>query len=384
MAGTVRPGGARTAEITQLHAIRSLAMAAIFFHHLWLGLPELNRAWHGTFLDAAFRSMSLGVVVFNVMAAFLMGLPFFGPAPAAVPRLGSFLGKRLWRLYPQYAISVLGFTAVSAAVFHLSDWRGMAGSVATFLLFLNPFRLGSFDSNMAAYWWLGLLIQFTVVFPWLLRLIRRPGLGPARCCLAASLVMWPATVWIKALGAAAPGTGWDAFAYLWTFNLPPRLPEFLCGLWMAKAYREHAGGGWPFGRGLAVFLGGGCLAAVATGVVPGAPSLGHMSGAVWSMAVFAGLFCLPSLAVVGRWSFVRRFSILSYGVYLAHQPLLSYVGADTAGLAPWLRFAVQAAAAGGASLGAAWIVERAAGAVVGRLRRPVAGPAVILPQKRIR
>lgn len=378
---TERAGG----EIVQLHAIRSLAMAAIFFHHLWLGLPDLGRAWQGTLVDAAFRSMSLGVVVFNVMTAFLMGLPFFGAAPAPAPAFGPYVRKRLWRLCPQYYLAVLALTAASAAIFQLSDWRGLAEGVASHLLFLDTFRLEPFYGNMAAYWWLGLLVQFTLAFPWLVRLARRPGLGPAGWCLVAAAIMWPATAWIKARGAAAPGSGWDAFAFLWTFNLPPRLPEFLCGLWMAKAYREHARGGWPFGPGLAVFLGGGCLAALASGLVPGAPSLGHMSGAVWSLAVFAGLFCLPGAAVWGARPFVRRFSVLSYGVYLCHQPLLSFCGPATAGLSPWTRFALQGLAAGAASLAAAVLLERATTAVLGWLKpAETAAGGQLCPQKRIR
>jgi peptidoglycan/LPS O-acetylase OafA/YrhL len=371
-------------DIPQLHAIRSLAMVAIFFHHLWLGLPELGRLWQGTTLDASFKAMSLGVVVFNVMTAFLMGLPFFGPTPAPIPRIGEFLRKRLWRLYPQYGVCVLSFTLLSAVVFQLTDWQGLAASVASHLLFLDNFQIAPFYSNMAAYWWLGLLVQFTLVYPWLIRLILRPGFGPARCCLVAALILWPVTVWIKAQGAAAPGTDWESFAFLWTFNLPPRLPELLCGIWMAKAYREHVGGGWPFGRGLALFLGGGCLAAVFSVLIPGAPSLGHMSGAVWSLAIFAVLFCLPITATMGSWSFVRRFSILSYGVYLAHQPLLSYAGAATAGFSPWQRFTIQGVTVGIGSIAAGWLVERASGAIVSRLRCRVAGINPALSQKRIR
>jgi peptidoglycan/LPS O-acetylase OafA/YrhL len=371
-------------DIPQLHAIRSLAMAAIFFHHLWLGLPDLGRLWRGTPLDASFQAMSLGVVVFNVMAAFLMGLPFFGPTPAPIPRFGEFLRKRLWRLYPQYGLCVLGFTLLSAVVFQLTDWRGLAEGVASHLLFLDNFQVAPFYGNMAAYWWLGLLVQFTLIYPWLIRLILRPGFGPARCCLVAALVMWPVTVWIKAQGAAAPGTNWDAFAFLWTFNLPSRLPELLCGIWMAKAFREHVGGGWPFGRGLAFFLGGGCLAALCSVVIPGAPSLGHMSGAVWSLGLFAVLFCLPVMAAMGERPFVRQFSNLTYGMYLAHQPLLSYAGAATAGLSPGLRFAIQAVVVGGASILAGWLVERTSEAVVSWLRCRLAATAPALSQKRIR
>ncbi len=377
---------AARADIPQLHAIRALAMAAIFLHHLWQGSSALRRAHADTLLDAAFMDMALGVVVFNAMTAFLMGLPLFGAKPAPAPRFGPYLQKRLWRLCPQYYLAVLALTLASVLVFRLTDLVGVAMGMLSHVLFLDTFQVAPFYGNMAAYWWLGLLVQFTLAFPVLAWLVRRPGLGAGGWCLVAAAVMWPATAWIKARGAAMPGTGWEAFAFLWTFNLPARLPEFLCGLWMARAYREHAAaGGWPFGRGVALFLGGGCLLTLVFALVPGAPGLGHMTGAIWSLALFAGLFSLPAMAALGRLGAARLVSALSYGIYLCHQPILSFCGPATASLSPWTRFALQALVAGAASVLAAVLVERGAAAVACRL---APGGAVAVPeacpQKRMR
>lgn len=155
-------------DIPQLHAIRALAMAAIFFHHLWQGLPPLRDPYAGTLLGAAFVDMSLGVVVFNVMTAFLIGLPFFGSSPAPAPDFGPAVRKRLGRLCPQYYLAVLGLTAASVVVFRLSDLAGVAWGALSHVLFLDTFQVAPFYSNMAAYWWLGLLVQFTLVTPWLI------------------------------------------------------------------------------------------------------------------------------------------------------------------------------------------------------------------------
>lgn len=352
-------------DIPQLHAVRSLAMAAIFFHHLWQGSADLRRGYPGTLLDAAFMDMALGVVVFNVMTAFLMGLPYFGPNAAPAPAALPTIGKRLARLCPQYFLAVLGLTAASALVFRLTDFAGLAVSTLSHLLFLDTFQVAPFYGNMAAYWWLGLLVQFTLVFPWLLRLLRRPGgLGPGGWCVLTAVVVWPVTAWIKARGAALPGTAWESFAFLWTFNLPSRLPELLCGLWMAKAWREHGeAGGWPFGPGLAVFLGGGCLLPLVWGLFPGLPALGYMTGAMFSLGLFAVLFSLPAVARLGRWRPARVVSALSYGIYLAHQPLLSFCGPPTEGLAPWPRFWLTAVLAGAGSLAVARLLEAGAGSV---------------------
>lgn len=348
-------------DIPQLHAIRALAMAAIFFHHLWQGLPRLNGPYQGTALNEAFVDMALGVVVFNALTAFLAGLPYFGPDAAAPPAFFASCRKRLARLYPQYVLAVVGLTGVSVLVFHLRDFSGLARGALSHLLFLDTFQTTPFYSNMAAYWWLGLLFQFTLATPWLVRLSVRTRFGPGGWCLFSAAVLWPVTAWIQAKGAALPGTSWESFAFLWTFNLPARLPEFWCGLWMAKTWREQGDGRvWPFGRGLALFLGGGILGCTLWSWLPGVPSLGHMTGAVWSLGVFAALFALPLTSRLGRMAATRRISALSYGIYLAHQPILSYCEPVLAGFAPWPRFAVQAIVAGSASFVCAWLLERGA------------------------
>ena len=99
------------------------------------------------------------------------------------------------------------------------------------------------------------------------------------------------------------------------------------------------------------------------------PALGHMTGAVWSLGVFAVLFALPVTERCGRLRSVRRISGLSYGIYLAHQPLLSFCDPLLGGLAPWPRFAVQAVLAGAASIAVAWLLERGA-AMLDGLRAP--------------
>jgi peptidoglycan/LPS O-acetylase OafA/YrhL len=359
-------------DIPQLHAIRALAMAAIFLHHLWQGSAAVRATFADTFLDTAFMDMALGVVVFNVMTAFLLGLPYYGDRPRPAPAFGPFVRKRLIRLCPQYYFAVFGLTAASLLVFRLSDWPGLAWATLSHVLFLDTFQMSPFYGNMAAYWWLGLLFQFTLVFPWLARRTARPGFW----CLIAAAILWPVTAWIKVRGAGLPGTGWEAFAFLWTFNLPARLPEFLCGLWLAKAYRQGIGRGWPLGRGPALFLGGGCLLTLVAAAIPGAPSLGHMTGALWSLGAFAGLFALPAVAALGRVAAVRLVSTLSYGIYLCHQPLLSFCGPLTQGLAPWTRLTLTAVLAGVGSLVGAMLLVRVADWTVARLDPgKQAGPA---------
>lgn len=352
--------------IPQIDALRASAMAAIFLHHMRPDTPIGPAPLAVTLIDAAVGEMALGVVVFNIMTAFLLGLSLFGDRPKPLPAFWTFLRKRLSRLCPQYYLAVLSLTAISAAVFHYSDWPGLAWATLSHLLFLDPLQFSPFNTNMAAYWWLGLLFQFTLLSPWLARLVTRPGLGAGGVCLAAAAVCWPITAWIQAKGAAMPGTAWEGFAYLWAFNLPARLPEFCCGLWMAKDFREHPGRRWPFGRGLTLFLGGGCLFVLVWSRLPGLPPLGHMIGAMETMLAFALLFALPPVAALGRLPAVRRVAALSYGIYLCHQPVISFFGEATKHLDRWTGLTVTGLAAAVVSLLGAVLLEKGAAALSAR------------------
>ena len=120
---------------------------------------------------------------------------------------------------------------------------------------------------------------------------------------------------------------------------------------------------------------------VASGSEELSASAQSMEGAVWSLTLFAGLFALPGVTALGRWALVRRVSLLSYGIYLCHQPLLSFCDPLTRGLAswPWPRLALIGLLAGAASLAAAMLLERGAAWLSGRLQpraAPQPGPAL--------
>ena len=61
-------------DISQLHAIRAMAMVGIFLHHLFQGIGPLRDAYSGTLLGDAFQVMALGVVTFNVIIIFAVGM----------------------------------------------------------------------------------------------------------------------------------------------------------------------------------------------------------------------------------------------------------------------------------------------------------------------
>lgn len=324
-------------EIPQLHAIRALAMAGIFLHHLYMGIGPLRQAQAGTLLDACFEDLALGVVVFNVLTSFLLAMPSMGDNPAPAPAYRDFVPRRLRRLCPLYVLSIVFVILGNAVVYRVTapaDWLPQAVS---HLLFVDNLRLASFTSNTAAYWWLGLLMQFTLAFPLVLRFSRRFGI--ARLTWAVTLAAWPATEALKAWGRADPDGLGGAVAFLSTFNLPSRLPEFLIGMWMAEIVQRHPDRAAPVDGPLAWLIFGTCGLCAALFFVPGLPTP-WFAGLAWTLAVLVGLYALPATAALGRRPWVLWISAASYGIYLVHQPILSYLDLAVASLPPWWRFGV--------------------------------------------
>ncbi|MBF0481770.1 MAG: acyltransferase [Desulfovibrionaceae bacterium] len=366
-------------DIPQIHVIRVLATLGIFLHHFWNGQYAAKQAFAGGLLDATMQSLALGVVIFNVMTAFLMTLPFAGPSPAPPPVPWSFLKKRLARICPQYYICLLAFTAISALVFRQTDLAGLLASLASRLVFLQTFQYQAFMSNIAAYWWLGLLVQFTLVFPWLVRLLQHLKVGPFRLCLFSWAVFWPMIEIVKACGRAYPDTA-GTFSFLFTFNLPARLPEFAMGMAMAAFWKASPEKAWPLDAKTTALLACALAVSLACAAVPGLPAP-HLTGAAWCFAIFAALFALPLPQKLAGSKTLLALSAVSYSVYLTHQPILSYCGELFAALASWPRFWTVAATALAASLVAARCVDRLAGAAVTAMERekPSGGQRGVAP-----
>jgi peptidoglycan/LPS O-acetylase OafA/YrhL len=350
-------------DIPQLHFIRAIAMVGIFLHHLFQGIGPLRDAYAGSIVGEAFKDLALGVVVFNVMTAFLLALPFVGDNPKPIPKLKDFVPHRLSRLCPHYYIAVALVILGNAVVYRVTNPGDWLWPALSHLLFLDPLRTQAFMSNTAAYWWLGLLFQFTLAWPWILSMYRRHG--AAGFTVTAALIAWPLTEAIKIWGRYSPDGLGGTLAFLSSFNLPSRLPEFLIGMWMAELWKRSPGRVWIVDGKLGGLIFGTCGVCTLLWLL-GVPAPWFASLA-WTLALFVLLFALPLSEKWGTRQGVLWLSGASYAIYLLHQPVLSYLDVAVASFSPWWKFAALGALGWLISVKEAKWLDQAAAWVSGKI-----------------
>lgn len=320
-------------RVPQIESLRLLAMSGIFFYHLWSVLPEggAHNPFGPLFGDILSQGY-LGVVVFNAITGFVLTLPHADPG--GKPPLGffTFFRRRFGRIVPQYYLS-LGLWTVVALVAGAMPLSALAACLIEKLFFVQTFDAARFFCLEPALWWMGLLAQFYLCFPLLLRLFR--AWGPRRAltlCLVGCWGLWLLlSLWAKGNHTAA------LFDYMLYFNLPYRLPEFALGMAFAIAWKARAADDGPGVEPLTGVpttwrLG---FAALAYGALPLAilfknalpMPFAHILLTAACVGVAGSLFAWPRLAVWGGKRLVVAGAAASYSFYLLHQPLLGY-GAD--------------------------------------------------------
>ncbi len=339
-------------DVAQVHAIRALAMIGIFLHHLFNGIPSLGASPLGAPLAPTFQAMALGVVVFNIMAGFVLARQHFGPAHKALEPYPKFMGRRLARLYPLYGLCLLVFLPANLLVFGL-DASGLFQDFLLRIFFLQSFSYQAIVSNTAAWWWLSLLVQFSLLYPLVLTLFDR--LGSARGFAVVAVGCWGLGLTLQTLAAAHPDSSWPHLAYMAGFNIPLRLPEFALGMWLAEAWLPGTGP-IPLKRPYLLF----CLGLSAVALLPalspaGLPLLPYRAFA--TIAVFMLLYLWPAMERLGHAKWARWLSAASYGIYLTHQPILSYIGFWLPPMDPLARFGLMLVLGGAASVAVAHVLE---------------------------
>jgi peptidoglycan/LPS O-acetylase OafA/YrhL len=275
-------------------------------------------------LDLFVRSGSTGVSLFLVISGFCLYLPYAG---GRLSRFTSpdFFRRRARRLLPAYYLTVVvlvGVYAMFGGHAGLANLRfgGLAEQLTTHLTFTYQLLPSTFYGLNGAYWSLGLEWELYLTLPLLIVAVRRVGLlrtiaGVITLDVAYRLVL-AATIdagLIARSGALATDVLPNLFIGRWG--------EFAMGMLAAELYATGRAATW--GRNLRYVA----LVMVPLGLVEHTNPLSHLLFGF----VFFTVICLVTggrgfLASVASWRPLVALGVMSYSLYLVHQPMVQ-VGA---------------------------------------------------------
>lgn len=326
-----------TTRVPQLELLRVLATAGIFVFHLWSVVPLRSVSPP---LDSLLSRVpvlgALGVIIFNIVTGFVLAAPYLGTT-RPLPRFGDFVWQRFARICLHYYPTLLLWTLVDLLVVQDSSAPTTLVAFLSHLFFVHTFSASTFFTIVPAFWWLGLVAQFYVLCPWLLRLYG--SLGAGRACLLACGLPWLLWGGLTSLAEAAPGSSLALIHYLAYFNLPVRLPEFALGMALACAWNR----GLRFVRGsslapsrtsrsvrifVSLLLASGFYVALQTHWLVHVPRpLDHLYLVGWSVLGVLAILRWHEAVQWGNSHAIVDLAGASYGIYLLHQPLLGYANA---------------------------------------------------------
>jgi peptidoglycan/LPS O-acetylase OafA/YrhL len=289
-------------------------------------------------LDFFVRSGSTGVSLFLVLSGFCLYLPFAAGKQGRF-KTGSFFVRRARRLLPAYycslglalALNIIGGGNLGFGPLSLKD---VTVQLATHLTMVHTLFTWSFYALNGAYWSLGLEWQLYIALP--LLIVGAVKFGLWRTLVAAALVN---VVYRLAL-AVAGARGWVPPGILQSVVLPNLLPgrwaEFVFGMAIAELYaRGSLEKLPPIARYAWV-----PMTAVAVAAV-GLPLSHLLFGTVFSLLLVAVLAEKGVVSRVFAWKPLVAVGIMSYSLYLVHQPLvqaMAFVLRHDFGLSPTRSF----------------------------------------------
>ena len=307
-----------------------------------------------------------GVAVFFVLSGFVIHHAHLRAGGRFRP--AAFAARRLLRIYPPYAVALLAFTACWAASAPV-DGRALLVNVAAHAALVHNWFPGTYATINPSMWSMGVEVQFYALYPLLLWTRRVTSVaGPLVLTTLLSAGWW---------AVLAARTDWrgldDVPVYPW-LNTLPLWSSWTLGMFLADRF---AVGRRVFARPRAW---GSVMAAAGAAATCCKPT--------WPLAF--PLFAVAAAVVIERslhpsgWDWlgrrwIVRVGLVSYSLYLWHQPLLIPLRSAMGlyGKRPVLEFAALLAVGGTVSVAVATlsyaVIERPSQRLARRLTRP--GPA---------
>jgi peptidoglycan/LPS O-acetylase OafA/YrhL len=359
-----------------LDGVRALAALSVVLLHVGDGTGFARTNWLGAFT----ARMDAGVALFFVLSGFLLYRPFVAarlegrPAPSAA----RYLRRRLLRILPAFWLALLVMGALGWIAVLNGDWWRYFG-------FVQNLSVDTVLGGIRPAWSLCVEMSFYLVLPlWALSAARLLG-GRPRARQVRAEAMGLAVVAVASLAVRALFFDAD-HGSLWLVTLPAFLDWFAVGMGLALASVALAGRApraallrrpWLAWAGAAA-----CFAVVSLvvplprGLVAAKTVEAHLAQHVLYIAVGAlvalpGIFGIrpdaePASRAIAHFvghPVMARLGLVSYGIFLWHQPLLDQLLIrDLPGRAPVLPFVVVliVTTAGAIAIAAAsyYLVER--------------------------
>ncbi len=325
-------------EFAVLDTLRAVGAIAVLTTHTTFQSGEYLE--HGVWGSVLAR-LDIGVAIFFVLSGFLLGRPYLARATLSQsPRTGRYYWKRLLRIYPAYAVTVVLALALvdQERSLGLVDWMRS-------LLLLDSYTQPLLPQGLTQMWSLAVEVAFYVVLPllMLLALGRRPALRVARLSALLLGLVAISVLWHLSVGPRIEDRT-DGVAMTW---LPAYLGWFAVGLALALAhvhFQRSPGSraeGWlrTLGRqpGTCWVAAGGLFLACATPLA-GATLLYRATpaesltknllyGLIAGLIVLTGIFTVPSSRYVSVMSLapLRHLGHISYSLFCLHLPVLQLV-----------------------------------------------------------
>jgi peptidoglycan/LPS O-acetylase OafA/YrhL len=332
------PAGVRRSSVylPELECLRGLAICLVMFFHADgdVRMPVQNTIgmWP-SLVSALIFAGHTGVTLFFVLSAFLLSLPFLAEAAGGrrVSR-ADFYRRRALRILPLYwTVMVVGGVVTATG---LGDVR----RVVAYMLFVNSVqRLATpFHPFTTVTWSLAAEAQFYVLLPCLSLCFGSPARRRwATAALAAYLVAYLSFVFgrLTWIGPTA-----EQFVRNGVLG---RGPLFLSGILAAGVYRRYGQRLRDAARALPPWstdvLLVACFAALAalvrpvvfkgsliTDVTPPWFGWHTIEGVLWTMILLLVLLAPLRLRVLLVNPIFARLGLLSYSIYLLHQPVWAY------------------------------------------------------------
>ncbi len=300
-------------HLNAVDGVRAIACLMVVSHHCYIhaGKYEWPVIHIGGFEFVFTHLLSLGYIgveFFFVLSGFCLAYPIFNSPPEKIVFGRKYALRRFIRIYPPYAVAFVLLAVLSGDSMPFRHWV------------LGLLLLGTMVN--ASFWTLCLEARWYFVFPFLIRMMKRFGYWKLFGVVAVLGFFYKYLI-VSGINPLPP------IIWLKVGPLPIFLPLFLAGIGIAYIY-TNLGPNWvryikSYGLMLAILS-----LLIVLAVTPKLPPAdfftysrvlpaGFLASAFLLLVLYNGFFA----RLVGC-LFLRWVGVISYSVYLVHEPIVRY------------------------------------------------------------